>query len=161
MRLGGPALRERPRSSEKTVPSLTMGGLPTASMLPDDNNEPDVDPRVALAAERTVLAWFRTGIALMGFGFVVARFGVFLREMAAVSSYAPPGKSNASAIGALLVGAGVVVNVWASIRHLRMMQSLARGERFRATPRGPVALGVATGIGGVVLLAVLISASLR
>jgi len=33
--------------------------------------------------ERTFLAWLRTGIALMGFGFVVARFGLFLREIAA------------------------------------------------------------------------------
>jgi putative membrane protein len=31
-----------------------------------------------LAAERTFLAWIRTGLALMGFGFVVARFGLFL-----------------------------------------------------------------------------------
>jgi putative membrane protein len=32
-----------------------------------------------LAAERTLLAWIRTGLALMGFGFVVARFGLFLQ----------------------------------------------------------------------------------
>ena len=42
------------------------------------------DPRVYFAAERTLLAWVRTGLALMGFGFVVARFGLFLRELAAV-----------------------------------------------------------------------------
>jgi putative membrane protein len=34
-----------------------------------------------LAAERTLLAWLRTGLALMGFGFVVARFGLFLQEL--------------------------------------------------------------------------------
>lgn len=34
-----------------------------------------------LAAERTLLAWIRTGLALMGFGFVVARFGVFLQQV--------------------------------------------------------------------------------
>lgn len=34
-----------------------------------------------LAAERTFLAWIRTGLALMGFGFVVARFGIFLQEL--------------------------------------------------------------------------------
>jgi uncharacterized membrane protein YidH (DUF202 family) len=33
------------------------------------------DPRTFLAAERNLLAWIRTGIAMMGFGFVVARFG--------------------------------------------------------------------------------------
>jgi Domain of unknown function (DUF202) len=34
-----------------------------------------------LAAERTFLAWIRTGLALMGFGFVVARFGLFLQTL--------------------------------------------------------------------------------
>ena len=42
------------------------------------------DPRVRFAIERTLLAWVRTGLALMGFGFVVARFGLFLREIEAV-----------------------------------------------------------------------------
>ena len=40
------------------------------------------DPRVYFAAERTLLAWVRTGLAMMEFGFVVARFGLFLRELA-------------------------------------------------------------------------------
>jgi hypothetical protein len=34
-----------------------------------------------LAAERTLLAWIPTGLALMGFGFVVARFGLFLQQL--------------------------------------------------------------------------------
>jgi putative membrane protein len=40
---------------------------------------PPNDPRVFFAAERTLLAWVRTGLALIGLGFVVARFGLFLR----------------------------------------------------------------------------------
>ncbi len=52
------------------------------------NSEPtqSQDPRVRSAAERTLLAWMRTGLALMGFGFVVARFGLFLREIAAAGN---------------------------------------------------------------------------
>jgi putative membrane protein len=34
-----------------------------------------------LATESTFLAWIRTGLALMGFGFVVARFGLFLEQV--------------------------------------------------------------------------------
>ena len=43
---------------------------------------PESDPRVFFAAERTFLAWIRTGLALMSFGFVVSRFELFLRGIA-------------------------------------------------------------------------------
>jgi hypothetical protein len=45
-----------------------------------------------LAAERTFLAWIRTGLALMGFGFVVARFGLFLQQIQVVQQ-APSAQS--------------------------------------------------------------------
>ena len=36
------------------------------------------DPRVFFAAERTLLAWNRTSLTLMAFGFVIERFGLLL-----------------------------------------------------------------------------------
>lgn len=82
-----------------------------------------------LAAERTLLAWIRTGIALMGFGFVVARFGIFLRELASTRGNMPPPHTSASLwIGTLLVVLGVVVNLAAAHRHRKIVQQLQQGS---------------------------------
>lgn len=91
------------------------------------------DPRVRLAGERTLLAWIRTGLAMMGFGFVVARFGLFLREVAGVTHATPPPSTGLSLwIGTALVLLGVVVNILASAQHFRFLERLNRGEPYRA-----------------------------
>jgi putative membrane protein len=85
------------------------------------------DPRVPLAAERTLLAWVRTGLALMGFGFVVARFGLFLRELAAVDGGVPHRPGVSLWIGAALVVLGVAVSVLAAGQHVRFIRDLRAG----------------------------------
>jgi putative membrane protein len=86
------------------------------------------DPRVYLAVERTLLAWLRTGLGLMGVGFAVARFGLFLREMQASQSHAPVHATGLSmGSGVALVALGVIVNVGAVARHVRLVRQLSAG----------------------------------
>ena len=67
------------------------------------------DPRVYFAAVRTLLAWVRTAIAVIGLGFLVARFGLFQRP----GSTAPA--STAIGVGLIALGAvtlGMVETAW-------------------------------------------------
>lgn len=105
---------------------------------------PPDDPRVRFAAERTLLAWVRTGLALMGFGFVVARFGLFLRELPAAVPGAPPGRSGtwSMAFGVALLLLGVAVNVLAAAEYRAVLRRIDRGEPY-APPRWSLGLVVA------------------
>lgn len=96
---------------------------------------PEKDPRVYFAAERTLLAWIRTGIALMGFGFVVARFGLFLRELR-ISAGGVPARSTGVSLwaGTALVLIGVVVDVLSSVRYMRIVRDLNEGRDVTGRP---------------------------
>ncbi len=115
------------------------------------------DPRVYFAAERTFLAWIRTGLGLMGIGFAVSRFGLFLRQLAAVESHLPPrstGLSLWSGVG--LVALGVIVNLSAVLRHIQLVHQLSAGTwQPGRISRDAVILGLilaAIGIGMAIYL---------
>jgi putative membrane protein len=105
----------------------------------------DRDPRIYFAAERTFLSWIRTGLALMGFGFVVARFGLFLKEVSAATAAADTVKSYGFSLwaGTAIVIAGVVVNALSAIEHLKTIRSLNEGRDVTGKPS---TIGVALSI---------------
>jgi putative membrane protein len=91
-------------------------------------NTPEQDPRVYFAAERTFLAWIRTGLGLMGVGFAVARFGLFLRQMQASQAHAPIHQSGISVLSwTAIVALGVIVLIASVVQHLILIRELSTG----------------------------------
>ena len=86
--------------------------------------------RLHQANERTMLAWIRTGIALMAFGFAIARFGVFLRQVAGVGQLdvRPQHGVGSAWVGAVLVALGMLANLFATLRYAQIRRDIVRGE---------------------------------
>lgn len=91
----------------------------------------EFDPRVYFAAERTLLAWLRTGLTVMAFGFVIARFGLFLQIVAIQApAVSRPTQTGMSAIlGIVLVAAGTFMIIAAAIQHRRFITTLPAVDR--------------------------------
>ena len=120
--------------------------------------EPERDPRVYFAAERTFLAWVRTGLALMGFGFVVARFGLFLREMARIGTTASSGGVSLWA-GTALVVLGAAVNLQAALAHIRYRKRFEAGNPMPERSGWGILVAGSMSVIGIVMAVYLISRS--
>ena len=113
----------------------------------------DRDPRVYFAAERTLLAWIRTALTLMGFGFVVARFGLFLRMLHPEQS---GGHAFSVVVGVTLVLLGVLTAGAAAIQHRRFTATLSAAQLpAHVSMRFPVMLAWALCLIGLMLAAYL------
>lgn len=114
---------------------------------------PEHDPRVYFAAERTFLAWIRTGLGLMGVGFAVSRFSLFLRQLDAAQGH--PAVHTAAlprGSGIALVALGVLVNVLAAVRHVQIVRELRTGTwQFGRVSIQAIILAVVLALGGLAM----------
>ena len=85
------------------------------------------DPRVFFAAERTLLAWTRTSLTLMAFGFVIERFGLFLHMLAQTGGDAL-GRGVSFWVGLIFLFMGVIVSVLSTVQYGRVVKTLKPAE---------------------------------
>lgn len=89
---------------------------------------PPGDPRIYFAAERTLLAWTRTGLGVIGLGFVMARFGLFLR-MLRPGTVPADGQFGSAVFGVGFVLLGSAVTAAAAWQHARFCRGLNPADR--------------------------------
>jgi putative membrane protein len=118
---------------------------------------PNISPRARdhLANERTFLAWLRTGMSAVIFGFAVGRFGLAIRQVEQSEGHLYQGPGLSVWIGMLSILAGVVMvatGVW------RYRQTRRRLEEGRFEPAGLMLdlIGALSALFGLVLATYLI-----
>ena len=119
-----------------------------ASDQPSDRDQRP-DSRLRLGLETTLLAWIRTGLAMMGFGFVLARFGLFLQALTGTSQ--ADGRQVHASLwsGILLIVLGVAVNLITALMHYPYLVKTRTGEDdLPATWKLGLVLAVVTAVGG-------------
>jgi len=117
--------------------------------------------RLHQANERTMLAWIRTGIALMAFGFAIARFGVFLRQVASfgpANSLHPQRGAGSAWVGAALVACGMLASLIATIRFQKIRSAIEKGDVGAPTATVVYAFGALVTVIGVAMTVLLLRA---
>jgi inner membrane protein YidH len=115
------------------------------------------DPRIGdyLASERTFLAWVRTSISVIVFGFVVAKFGITLRQLLHLEGQAGSQSNVSLGIGTVFMLMGTLLAVVSLVRYQLTLKRLEAGE-FRPARGIILFVGVTTAVFGAVLVTYLL-----
>jgi putative membrane protein len=89
-----------------------------------------------LANERTFLAWVRTGIGIMAFGFVVVKFSLFVKQISLMLGRQltePVSRGYSSVMGIVLVGFGVLITLLAFMRYKRVERQITEQDYIHSS----------------------------
>ena len=108
-----------------------------------------------LANERTFLAWVRTGVAIVVFGFAIGRFAIAIRQLLQIQGRASDTAGISVWLGTVAIVAGVLLTLAGWVRYRRTRGQLESG---RFEPAGFVVdlIGILTALFGLVLAGYLI-----
>lgn len=120
-------------------------------------SQPARDRRVHMANERTFLAWIRTSISIMAFGFVVEKFSLFVKQLSFYlgREAVPPPAGYSSIFGIILVGLGAVMGVLSFVRY-KSVQRQIEEDSYAPSPVLSVLLALAVVVIGVFLVLYLV-----
>jgi putative membrane protein len=123
---------------------------------PDDKNMFEKS-REHLANERTFLAWIRTSIALMGFGFVIVKFALFLKQISILlDPKLATSKLHSSDVGVIMIALGVFVALLAFLQFKKHERQL-KNNSFYTSSTLMLFVTLVLMSGGIILILYLLS----
>ncbi len=117
--------------------------------------------RVHMANERTFLAWIRTSIGIMAFGFVVEKFALFIKQMSLIlgevniEKALPPTHGYSAIVGIFLVAFGTLMSLLAFIRYKKVERQI-EADTYQLTSTLDLLLALSVLAVGIFLVAYLI-----
>lgn len=116
-----------------------------------------VNSREHLANERTFLAWIRTSIALMGFGFVIVKFTLFLKEISLLlGSTIDASKGYSAIVGVIMVVLGVIFATLAFFQYIKYKKQLNHNVYYSFSILS-IFITLVILIGGIILILYLLT----
>ncbi|MEM8778677.1 MAG: DUF202 domain-containing protein [Cyanobacteria bacterium P01_G01_bin.49] len=103
--------------------------------------------RNRLAAERTLMAWIRTSLSLIGFGFGIDSVVSSIKSLEVANNINPVRFSRI--LGLAFIALGIYAMVSAAIDHYRELRRIQRGGDYFYTPRRSLGLTVAIALVGI------------
>ena len=123
--------------------------------------EPNLNCREHMANERTFLAWVRTSIAIIAFGFVIEKFSLFMKQMSlilgktTVGNTLPAAPGYSSVAGIFLVAFGTLMSVLGYIKFKKTQKQIDQGA-FKTSSSLDLVLTSLIFIAGIFLIVYLI-----
>jgi putative membrane protein len=110
-----------------------------------------------LANERTFLAYVRTSLSFIAFGFVIARFSLFAQEFSAVTHQKVPSVRISTPFGVAMAAIGLLVALYGARRYASAYAAISAGKTSPMPPSVAIGLGVLLALIGLVVAVALLA----
>ena len=121
-------------------------------MEKDEKDLYKAKPNDHLANERTMLAWIRTAIAIMGFGFLVVKFSLFLQQLGLlVDKEIVVKNAYTDHLGVLIVAIGIIFLLVSFVQY-KITERRLLNDRYKPSSLSMLSLVIALIILGSVLI---------